>query len=276
MTSSLQQTIAAQLHVEPFIEPARKVRAIIDFMKDYCRFAGAKGFVLGISGGQDSSLCGKLAQLAIDELNEPAGGYQFIAVRLPYGQQRDKADAELALEFIRPDRAVVLNIREAVDGCAAAYDAAMGVPLPDYHKGNVKARERMVAQYAIAGHHGLLVLGTDHAAEAVTGFYTKFGDGAVDLTPLTGLTKRQGRQLLQHLGAPPRLYEKAPTADLEDNRPLCTDEEVLGLRYEQIDDYLEGKPVDAAVAAKIEHIFMNTRHKRALPVTMFDTWWRSA
>src|SRR5690606_34466988 len=104
-------------------------------------------------------------------------------------------------------------------------------------------RVRMIAQYAIAGQRSLLVVGTDHAAEAVTGFFTKYGDGGADVLPLSGLTKRQGRALLQHLGAPERLYTKPPTADLLDDKPGQTDEDELGMSYEQIDDYLEGKDV---------------------------------
>src|SRR5690606_34047939 len=112
---------------------------------------------------------------------------------------------------------------------------ALAEPLRDFTKGNVKARARMIAQYAIAGQHGHLVVGTDHAAEAVTGFFTKFGDGGADVLPLSGLTKRQGKQLLEALGAPERLYLKLPTADLLDERPGQTDETDLGISYAQID-----------------------------------------
>src|SRR5690606_32969420 len=121
-------------------------------------------------------------------------------------------------------------------------------------------------QYALAGHDGRLVIGTDHAAEAVTGFYTKFGDGAADILPLSGLSKRQGRMLLKHLGAPERLYLKMPTADLLDGQPGRSDEDELGLSYEHIDDYLEGRAVPAEVAARIEAKYLATRHKRHLPV----------
>lgn len=93
----------------------------------------------------------------------------------------------------------------------------------------------MIAQYAIARARGYAVVGTDHAAEAVTGFYTKFGDGAADITPLWRLDKRQGKQLLSALGAPKALYEKVPTADLEDDRPALPDEVALGVRYDDID-----------------------------------------
>ena len=124
----------------------------------------------------------------------------FFAVRLPYGTQRDEDDAQKALEFIRADREVNFNIAQAVDAVKEEYDNnACGKPLSDYQKGNVKARMRMIAQYAIGGQENLLVIGTDHAAEAVSGFYTKYGDGGADILPLSGLTKRQGRQLLQEL-----------------------------------------------------------------------------
>jgi NAD+ synthase len=132
----------------------------------------------------------------------------------------------------------------------------------------------MIAQYAIAGQQGLLVVGTDHAAEAVTGFFTKFGDGGADVLPLSGLTKRQGRALLETLDAPERLYLKAPTADLLDHTPGQTDEDNLGLTYQNIDDFLEGKDVPADVAIAIETRYLATEHKRRPPVTPFDEWWR--
>jgi NAD+ synthase len=132
----------------------------------------------------------------------------------------------------------------------------------------------MVIQYSIAGQLNLLVAGTDHAAEAVTGFFTKYGDGGVDITPLTGLTKRQGAALLAELGAPASVWQKVPTADLEDDRPALPDEVALGLSYRQIDDYLEGADVDPDLAVKVESVHRATRHKRALPVTPLDDWWR--
>lgn len=267
----MQRRIIGELHVQPRIAAAETIEAIVTFLAEYLELSGTGGYVLGISGGQDSALCGRLAQLAVERAR--AGSkrdLQFMAVRLPCGRQRDEDDAQLALQFVRPDRAVTWDIQEAVEACAAAFARATGERLGDYHRGNVKARERMAAQYALAGQYGLLVLGTDHAAEAVTGFFTKHGDGACDVAPLTGLTKRQGKALLQHLGAPARLYEKAPTADLEDLRPQLPDEEALGLTYAQIDDYLEGREVDEAVARRLEALYLGTRHKRALPVTRFD------
>ncbi len=277
---SVREQIIAELGVQPTIEPKTEVRRRVDFLKDYLRSTPAQGFVLGISGGQDSTLTGRLCQLAAEEVRAEGGTATFVAVRLPYGVQADEADAQIALGFVQPDHAVVVNVKTSADAADGATATGLAdlldgeVRLRDFVRGNIKARERMVVQYAIAGQLNLLVVGTDHAAEAVSGFFTKFGDGAVDLTPLTGLTKRQGAALLQELGAPPSVWSKVPTADLEDDRPALPDEEALGLRYSEIDDYLEGKDVSDAVAERIESIHRNTRHKRAQPVSLLDDWWR--
>ncbi|WP_040791534.1 ammonia-dependent NAD(+) synthetase [Nocardia paucivorans] len=272
---NLREQIIAELGVVPDIEPKAEVRRRVDFLKNFLRSTPARGFVLGISGGQDSALAGRLCQLAVEELRAEGAEATFVAVRLPYGVQADEADARIAMEFVAPDRAVVVNVRPGANAVAAEVASALNVTeLRDFVRGNIKARERMVIQYAIAGQENLLVVGTDHAAEAVTGFFTKYGDGGVDLTPLTGLTKRQGAALLQELGAPATVWSKVPTADLEDDRPALPDEEALGLRYSEIDDYLEGREVTAEVAQKIESVYLATRHKRTVPVTPFDDWWR--
>ncbi|GAA1645975.1 ammonia-dependent NAD(+) synthetase [Actinoplanes couchii] len=271
---NLREQIIAELGVQSSIDPVKEIRRRVDFLKSYLRATPATGFVLGISGGQDSTLAGRLCQLACDELRAEGSESTFVAVRLPYGVQADEDDAQIALTFIRPDRSVTVDVKPGADAVAAQVAAGVGADrLRDFVRGNVKARERMVAQYAVAGQLNMLVVGTDHAAEAVTGFFTKFGDGGVDVTPLTGLTKRQGAALLRELGAPRSSWEKIPTADLEDDRPALPDEEALGLRYSEIDDYLEGAEVTPEVAAKLESTFLATRHKRTVPVTPLDTWW---
>lgn len=271
---SLQQQISEDLGVQPEIDPEAEVERRIGFLVDYLRTTGAKGFVLGISGGQDSTLAGRLAQLAVERVRAEGGEAKFLAVRLPYRVQADAADAEAALEYIAPDASVEVNIQNGVDGVEEDIEFAVTSDISDFNRGNIKARVRMVTQYALAGHDGLLVIGTDHAAEAVTGFYTKFGDGAADLLPLSGLSKRQGRSLLQFLDAPDRLAFKVPTADLLDGQPGRPDEDELGLTYEQIDDFLEGRPVDPEAAGRIEARYLATQHKRHLPVTPDDGWWR--
>ncbi|MGE6348392.1 ammonia-dependent NAD(+) synthetase [Bacillus mycoides] len=271
---TLQEQIMKALHVQPVIDPKVEIRKRIDFLKDYLKTTGAKGFVLGISGGQDSTLAGRLAQLAVEEARNEGGNATFISVRLPYKVQKDEDDAQLALQFIQADQSVAFDIASTVDAFSNQYENLLGESLTDFNKGNVKARIRMVTQYAIGGQQGLLVIGTDHAAEAVTGFFTKFGDGGADLLPLTGLTKRQGRDLLQELGADERLYLKMPTADLLDEKPGQADETELGIAYDQLDDYLEGKSVPADVAEKIEKRYKVSEHKRQVPASMFDDWWK--
>lgn len=271
---SLQKQISETLGVQPEIDPQAEVERRVQFLADYLSTTGAGGFVLGISGGQDSTLAGRLAQLAVERVRAEGGEARFLAVRLPYRVQHDAEDAEAALEFIAPDSSVEVNVQNGVDGVEKDIESGVGGDITDFNRGNIKARMRMVTQYALAGHDGLLVIGTDHAAEAVTGFYTKFGDGAADVLPLAGLTKRQGRSLLQALGAPHRLAFKVPTADLLDDQPGRADEDELGLTYEQIDDFLEGREVAPDVAGRIEARYLATQHKRRLPVTPDDTWWR--
>lgn len=273
---ALQKEIIMALHAVPSIEPKTEIRTRVNFLKDYMKANPfLKSYVLGISGGQDSSLAGTLAEQAVTELRQETGddAYQFIAVRLPYGEQADEADAMQSIEFMQADQTMRVNIKSSVDAMAQAVEAN-NLEISDFNKGNMKARARMIAQYAIAGQTHGVVIGTDHAAEAVTGFYTKFGDGGADLTPLTGLNKSQGASMLKALGAPAHLYEKAPTADLEDDRPALADEVALGVTYRNIDDYLEGKDVDDDVAKKIEAWYLKTEHKRHLPATVFDKFWK--
>ncbi|MEI6858511.1 MAG: ammonia-dependent NAD(+) synthetase [Shewanella sp.] len=272
--------ILREMKVQAAIEPEYEVQRRVAFIKLKLKESHCQSLVLGISGGVDSSLAGRLCQLAVDELNHEAeqDTYQFIAVRLPYNVQKDEDEAQLACQFISPSKQVTINIHKGVVGVHASTLSgleAAGIELNDkdkldFVKGNVKARMRMVAQYDIAGLTGGLVVGTDHSAENLTGFYTKWGDGACDLAPLFGLNKRQVRQIAAFLGAPAILVTKAPTADLEDNNPQLEDEVALGLTYDQIDDFLEGQSVDSFVNDKLVGIYKATQHKRKPIPTIYD------
>ncbi|MDP6688482.1 MAG: ammonia-dependent NAD(+) synthetase [Alphaproteobacteria bacterium] len=276
-----QNEIVAEMKVLPEIDVDFEIRRRVDFIKATIQGSGLKHLVLGISGGVDSSTCGRLAQLAVNELNDEGadgGDYRFIAVRLPYGVQADEDDAQMALAFIQPSLSVSVDVKNGSDAIhQSTLEAlqAQNIPEPsesvqDFAKGNVKARMRMVAQYEIAGLLGGLVIGTDHSAENVTGFYTKHGDGACDLVPLFGLSKRQVRMLATKLGAPEKLITKAPTADLESLNPAKPDEEALGLSYDQIDDFLEGKAIDAEASERLIGIYLRTEHKRQAIATIYD------
>lgn len=261
-----QQEIIGELGVEPYINPLEELERRTDFLADYLGETGLKGYVLGISGGQDSLLAGLIAQRAVEKQRAAGQDATFHALLLPYGQQADRNDALLSRDVIRPDVVHDIDIKPSVDAFAATYEQALSHPMRDFDKGNTKARMRMIAHYAIAGEHELLVVGTDHAAEAISGFFTKFGDGGADILPLAGLSKRQGRQILQAVGVPEIFTNKRPTADLLDHRPGQADEDELGTTYEQIDDYLEGGEVADETARVIEARYDKTEHKRALPV----------
>ena len=273
-----QADIVAEMQVLPDIDVEYEIRRRVDFIKYQLELSGQKALVLGISGGIDSCTCGRLAQLAIEELNQAISSYRFIAVRLPYATQADETDAQQALDFVQPSHSLTVNVQPGSDAIHQSTMAALNAAglddlsddTQDFARGNVKARMRMIAQYEIAGLLGGLVLGTDHSAENVTGFYTKYGDGACDIVPLFGLNKRQVRQVAAQLGAPQNLITKTPTADLESLDPSKSDEDALGLSYDQIDDFLEGKKIDTAAEQRIIHIFLSTAHKRQPIATVYD------
>ena len=268
---TVQSDIIAALGVAPTFDAAAEAERRIAFLADYLKASGLRAYVLGVSGGVDSTTASMLAQRAVERLR--AGGYdaRFIAMRLPYGVQNDEADAARAIAAIKPDHVVTVNIKPAALGMLEEVrrnaGALWNAEADDFHFGNIKARERMIAQYALAGSNRGVVIGTDHAAEALMGFFTKFGDGAADILPLAGLNKRRVRAVAAHLGAPQELVYKVPTADLEENRPLRPDEDAYGVTYDEIDDFLEGKKISAESEAKIMKFYRSSAHKRALPVT---------
>ncbi|MFE4517996.1 ammonia-dependent NAD(+) synthetase [Kitasatospora sp. NPDC056783] len=271
LPADVQREIARALGVASVPDPAQEAERRVEFLADQVRATGARSLVLGISGGVDSTTAGRLCQLAVERLRAEGHQVTFTAMRLPYGVQADEADAQRALGFIRADEVLTVDIKPATDGAVAALKAA-GLTYrdqgqEDFVGGNVKARQRMVVQYAAAGAKGGLVVGTDHAAEAAVGFFTKFGDGAADVMPLSGLTKRQVRAIAESLGAPAELVKKIPTADLEDLAPGRPDEDALGVSYDELDDFLEGRPVSEDVFRTVLGHYRRTEHKRNLPVT---------
>lgn len=274
MEQQSKNPILMELGVKPTeqLDAEQEIERRVDFIKDKMLTSKAKTLVLGISGGVDSFLAGRLAQMTVEQLRQEGHTARFIAMRLPYGEQQDEADAQLSLSLIRPDETVTVNVKNSTD---SLHDAVLtGLWEADvesskaigFAKGNVKARARMVAQYEVAGLTGGLVIGTDHNAEALMGFYTKHGDGACDLTPLAGLNKRQVRLLAKTLDAPELVWNKVATADLEEgNKAQLPDEIALGVSYDTIDDFLEGKPIDQADEAHITGQYIKTQHKREMP-----------
>ena len=274
-----KQAIIKEMRVLPTIDANTEINRRVNFIKQQLETSGCKSLVLGISGGVDSFSCGRLAQLAVEQLRQqnPDSCYQFYAVRLPYGTQQDEQDAQISLDAIAPDKVLTVNIQQATDAVnqqvCHTLEQVEGAISPediDFAKGNVKARVRMTSQYQVAGLVNGLVLGTDHSAENITGFYTKHGDGACDLAPLFGLSKRQVRLLAKTMGAPDSITYKTPTADLECLSPQKEDEAVLGISYDDIDDFLESKPVPETSEKRLIEIYNKTQHKRLPIATVYD------
>jgi len=274
-----RQAIIQEMRVKPQIDPQTEIQERVAFIQRQLLASGCESLVLGISGGVDSFTCGSLAQRAVEQLREQhqSSQFKFYAMRLPYGVQKDEQDAQISLQAIAPDHILTVNVQPVTDAInqQVCHSLEQIGQLPtadavDFAKGNVKARARMVSQYQIAGMTNGLVLGTDHSAENITGFYTKFGDGACDLAPLFGLSKRQVRSLAAALGAPNSIVTKTPTADLECLSPQKEDEAVLGLTYDLIDDFLEGKSIPAESEERLLGIYRKTQHKRLPVATIYD------
>jgi len=273
--------ILDEMRVLPNIDPQFEVNRRVTFIKSKLLNTGLSHLVLGISGGIDSATCGRLAQIAINELNQEfhERSFSFIALRLPYGKQVDEIDAQKSIKFICPSKNIHIDIKPSVDITHERINSSIGNSnlglvrdevRDDFTKGNTKARIRMIFQYEVASALGGLVLGTDHSAENITGFYTKWGDGACDLAPLFGLNKRQIRKIAKFLNAPTSIIEKPPTADLECLSPQKEDEHVLGVTYNEIDDFLEGKPLAQDSLKTILNLYNKTIHKRSTIPTIYD------
>ena len=262
---SMQEEIIAALGVKPSLNEEAEVRKRVDFLKSYVKNAGAKGLLIAISGGIDSAVAAGLCKRATDELTKETGKeYITLGVFQPYGEQEDIEHSYAVAKAFELKHAAETNIEDAVT--EISLEAEQGLKQLGVHrhltpqgKGNVKARTRMVLQYALAFELNLLVVGTDHASEAITGFYTKWGDGAVDITPMSSLNKRQVRQLAAYLGVPQEILDKAPTAGLWEGQ---TDEKELGISYDENSDYLEGKEIGPAAKERLESYYKRTSHKR--------------
>ncbi|WP_269900558.1 ammonia-dependent NAD(+) synthetase [Paenalcaligenes faecalis] len=267
----IQQQIIAELGVKSVTKAADELMHRVQFIKDYLRRSGARSLVIGISGGIDSLVVGCMAQRAVEQLRDEGLEAQFIALRLPYGVQADAVDADAAVRHIQPDRVLSINIQAATDAVLHSLRQAgqsfSSAGQQDFVMGNVKARQRMVMCYAVAAANSGLVLGSDHAAEVLMGFFTKYGDGAADLMPLAGLVKEQVRDIAVQLEVPLHLIEKAPTADLESLTPLRPDELAFGLSYKEIDAFLTGHEVSTQAFDIILRHYRSGEHKRQLPAS---------
>ena len=227
------------------------LKEIEAFLKDYIEKAHCNKYILGISGGVDSSLCAALARNAV-------GKDRLLCLILPIESQ--KADENDALDLAKQ---LDLNY-EIVDGTQIFRGYVetfkkLGQYFDRSTLGNLKARIRMSILYAYAQKYNGLVIGTDNADERYTGYFTKHGDGACDILPIAHLLKGEVVQASKILGISDYLAERVPTASLFEGQ---TDETEMGVTYKDLDRYILGGKVDEAVEKRIQHLHKISEHKR--------------
>ena len=240
------------------------------WLRERVHGAGARGMVVGLSGGVDSAVVARVAQMAV-----PDG---LMTVMMPaHSDPRDAEDARLVAEtFGLP--VMTVDLSRAVDALLVQAQQALGTWPPDTVSGdekatrlalaNLKPRLRMTTLYYVANRLNYLVAGTGNRSEIAIGYYTKYGDGGVDLLPLGSLVKSEVRALARHLGVPARIIDKSPSAGLWLGQ---TDEGEMGFTYAELEDYLRNGP-DSLVPAtvmKIERLVRISEHKRHVP-PVFD------
>jgi len=248
-------------------ELERRRENVVGFVEATAEDAGADGAVMGLSGGIDSSLT---AFLAVEALGvEDVHG---LVMPGTVSREDNMSDAEMVAETLGIGYDVV-EIEPLVEGFVDAYPDAAGDQVA---VGNTRARCRAVLNYLVANHENRVVLGTGNRSEAGVGYFTKYGDGAVDCHPIGNLYKMQVRQLARHVGVPEEIIEKPPTAGLWEGQ---TDEDELGIGYDTLDSILalhvDGPlsvaatarelDVDEALVERVAGMHVASAHKRAAP-----------
>lgn len=229
---------------------------IVSWMRERVIEAGAKGIVVGLSGGIDSSVVAALAKKAFPK--------DSIGIIMPcHSDMMDEEHARILAETINIEtKKVVLD--SAYDELLKIYGADENTPR--LALANIKPRLRMITLYFIANSRNYLVAGTGNKSELTVGYFTKYGDGGVDMLPLGGLVKTQVRELAEYLGVPKIIIDKPPTAGLWENQ---TDEKEMGLSYEELDKYILTGQASQDVKEKIEFMNKRSEHKKKLP-TIFE------
>lgn len=219
------------------------------FLQEYLESSHCKGYVLGLSGGVDSSLVAAIARKAVgkDKLH-------CYAIDID-SNKADVEDAKKVAEELDLNLEVI-NLSDTYHSYLEKLDGEDFIRLT---KSNLKVRMRMVALFAYAQEHSSLVLGTDNLDERYVGYFTKYGDGAADLLPIVYLTKREVRKAAELYGLSSVLANRVPSAGLFEGQ---TDETEMGVSYEDLDNFLLGKEVNSIAKQRIEYLHKISEHKR--------------
>ncbi|RKQ37901.1 NAD(+) synthase [Oceanobacillus halophilus] len=239
----------------------KQIEEVINWLQQQLKETGAKGFVVGVSGGIDSAVVANLIKRAAPE--------NSLGVLLPiYTKPEHMVDGQKVIEKSGID-SLTLDLTETHEVMYSHIknqvkeQNAFNETTDQLAGANLRARLRMSALYTVATNYNYLVVGTDNAAEWYTGYFTKYGDGGVDILPLVDFTKSEVREMAKYLDVPETVITKAPSADLWEDQ---TDEKEMGTTYDKIDAYLKGEQVPEKDKEIIERLHQRSAHKRnALP-----------
>ncbi len=242
------------LHAESELKTEQLSESLVTWIRTEVEAAGCKGVVFGLSGGVDSATVAVLARRAFRDTH--------LAVIMPmYSDPRDRDDAMLLIEKFRLEHREI-DLTPVFGAFASALEAPPEPGAKDLPLSNLKPRLRMAALYYFAGRNRYLVLGTGNRTELTLGYFTKYGDGGVDLLPLGHLVKHEVRDLASYLGVPASIISKPPSAGMW---PGQTDEAEIGFSYDDLDRYLVGGEGSEALAARVEELRSRNAHKLRIP-----------
>ena len=234
------------------MESARVVDQLVVWLRDYVQSANCRGVVFGLSGGIDSAVVAGLAVRAF--------GDNALGVIMPcYSDPEDAEHAQLCAQALGLS-VVTVDLDETFDTMCEALPVADGAPR--LAVANLKPRLRMTVLNYYAAARNALVLGGTNRSEWIIGYFTKHGDTGVDLMPIAGLVKQQVRELALYLGVPQVIIDKAPSAGLWAGQ---TDEQEMGISYEQLDRYILQGEAEPHVRQLVDRLHRQSEHKRRLP-----------